>query len=658
MADQSLLTQVPFNAYPWQAGHAYAPGDIVTPTTAPSAGAVAITNADFAATLTGWSGASFSWDGTHGYNSTGCARMPGSSLGSNFLTSTNQVAVTPGQTVNASCFVGTTNPIAAQNMYAICFLAWYDASHAQLAIGGASLGSNTYFGTITGTGVQWAKASVSGTAPPGAAFLAVGVAISNTQVIFDAYVDAFTWDYQAPSSSSSSATPPQYFTSVSSATLTSGLTEPDWTNGGSNTGNVSDNGITWARGIQSVIYWMTNAQCMSSNIEPTWGIGQGASVLDGDPSWYAYNFHWIAQTPVIQDANCPQSTVVAIGASHIFAGNGDIVRFSAAANCLDWTSEGDSGYLPTGLQNYGANSISAMGLYRSNLCVFNSQGFQIWQIDEDPAAMALLEAIPIGCSYAKTVVPVNTDLFFCAAQGVRSVSISGGSGNTQAGDIGMPVDPIVQAGLAYCNANGTEPLSIYIPSQGQYWIYFPGWTGSGYFKNTPSNTANVMVYTMSRTGQVGAWSRYNFPFANIEAFCQAGDYLYIQSADDTLQLDPAALYDYYADNYNHASRQQTFTGVVQWPWLDNSQPGVTKLLSALDVTCSQNTTVTIEIGYDQSNLSLFTTPYVIPGDTVPGSQIPMSLLAPTFSPRLSMISTDNWQVQQVNLYLDDGQPAA
>lgn len=652
----TLLTQVPFNAYPWQAGHTYAPGDIVTPTTAPVAGATSITNADFTSNITGWSGTGYSYNSGAGYNGNGYAAYAAGS-GTNTFVSSQQVAVTPGQAITASCFIGgSTATFNSNSVFGQVAVFWYDASHTLLTTISQATGPDVNAGAVTGTTLSWQQSSVSTVAPQGAAFMAVGAICINTSATTMG-IDAFSWNYQAPASITSTATPPQYFTNVSTTASSSGVTEPDWTNAGSNTGNVADNGITWGRGVQPVIYWEAQAQCQSGPVgqEPTWPIGQGKYVIDGlSTEWFSTLFHWQGQTPAIQDTNCPQTTQVAIGASHIFAGNKDITNFCAVNNPMDWTSIANAGFLATGLQTYGANSVSALGLYRSNLVVFNSQAFQIWQIDEDPANMNLLDSVAIGCSYPKTVTPVNTDLFWLASQGVRSMSISGGSGNTQAGDIGMPIDSLVQLGAAYCNANGTEPLSEYLPSLGQYFIHFPGWQAAGLFKTTPANTSNVFVYSMTRTGQVGAWSRYNYPFPTIDAFCIAGDSMYLRSGDDILKVDTTALYDYANDNYNGTSRQVAFQGVVQWPWLDCDSPGVTKQFHTIDVVSSQSTTLTIEIGYDQTNTTTaYTTPFTIPGDSVPGLQIPIPLMAPSFSPRLTMTSTDNWSIKAVNLLVSD-----
>jgi hypothetical protein len=160
-------------------------------------------------------------------------------------------------------------------------------------------------------------------------------------------------------------------------------------------------------------------------------------------------------------------------------------------------------------------------------------------------------------------------------------------------------------------------------------------------------TTTVFVYTMSRTGEVGAWSRYKFPF-HVDNFCQMGNHLYIRAGDDVLMVDEIAATDFEDDD-----RAQPFTGVVQWPWLDLGQPGVSKQIAGFDLATIGAANVGLEVGYDQSNKTAFTDLYTIPGDTLPGTFIPMPVLAPSFSIRLTFSSFDFWQFQAMTVYLVD-----
>jgi hypothetical protein len=157
--------------------------------------------------------------------------------------------------------------------------------------------------------------------------------------------------------------------------------------------------------------------------------------------------------------------------------------------------------------------------------------------------------------------------------------------------------------------------------------------------------SQVFVYSMSRIGSVGAWSRYVFPFA-IDDWAIAGDVLYIRSGDYIYRIDDEAVGDETAP-----SEITLFDGVIQWPWLDFGQPGVTKMVYGVDMVGQGD--VNLQIGYDQTNTGAFTDPYIIPADTVPGTVIPMPLSAPSMSVKLTYDGSVQWQFNAMTVYLND-----
>lgn len=155
----------------------------------------------------------------------------------------------------------------------------------------------------------------------------------------------------------------------------------------------------------------------------------------------------------------------------------------------------------------------------------------------------------------------------------------------------------------------------------------------------------VFVYSMTRMGQVGAWSRYEFPFV-VDDWAIAGDELYLRSGDYIHRVDDSVTGDEV-----FPGAVELFQGVVQWPWLEFGQPGVTKMLYGFDIVGQGE--VSVSFGIDQTRGQLFTPPYRVPADTVPGMVIPMPLAAPSLSLRLTYDGSEPWQWNAAGLYLQD-----
>jgi hypothetical protein len=155
----------------------------------------------------------------------------------------------------------------------------------------------------------------------------------------------------------------------------------------------------------------------------------------------------------------------------------------------------------------------------------------------------------------------------------------------------------------------------------------------------------VFVYTMNRAGQVGAWSRYVFPFS-VDAFAQLGNDLYIRHGDEVSIVREASVTD------EVEGVAIDFPGTVQWNYLDFGSPGVTKMLEGIDyIGTGQGPS--LSIGYDQRNIAAFTAPYELDPDTLPGGIIPFPVAAPTMSVKLDYAGGEAWSLQAVNMYFFD-----
>lgn len=434
----------------WQPGRLYQPGDIVLPITMPAPTAAQVENGD-------WSAGNVNWDYTGGaqYSTTGgygnrgpCVVMPGSVPEGLALNKSILVLPQNASSFEASAMIQQGASIAGATRGWV-EVRWFDSE-------GVLVDSQRGNIVSDGSGGAWHKSSLTATRPLGAAYARAGIGLfsvaDHTHEIFG--------DNLAVSGTFAGLPDGLVYKAVQQESGFSANTEPVWPPILGQT--VVDNDVIWEAVASTRVTWEASPLYVSGATEPEWPSDVGSYIKDGTINWRAVSRR-------VEDENCPNTKYVAIAASKVFAGDDDIVRYSATVNPLDWSAQEDAGYLPFGLQNYGANPVAAMGLYRGNLAVFNSEGFQLWQVDEDPASMALIDALPLGSEHHHAIAPVSNDLLFLAAQGVRSIGIAASSTNFQAGDVGMPIDPLVQEAVL----KGDAPLSLYYPARGQYWLIFP-----------------------------------------------------------------------------------------------------------------------------------------------------------------------------------------
>jgi hypothetical protein len=476
----------------WQPGTIYPPGSIVQPASAPAPQPDPLDNGGFEEGNTGWtSDAGFSigefGNGTHFQ---GTWSLQWDLTGEGHSINNEATEVVPGQTINGSCQVQQGASSSGQAGARVEIL-WYDASDEFLS---SSLGN-----MVNSTSNQnWKQSSVSAVAPAGAAFARFAVFAFRLGGGDELWVDNCTWDALVSNLPSGLV-----FKAVQAVAGYSGSSEPTWPLVNGQT--VVDNEVTWEAVFASRVVWEAAPVLVSGPYEPEWPTTPGGEVADGTIRWVAMNWR-------VTDPKCPQGPIVAIGASKIFCADDDIIPFSATTNPLDWSSEEDAGFLPFGLQTYGSNPVRMLGLYRSNLLAFNAEAYQMWQIDEDPANMAFLDASPVPCTHYKSGQPVSNDFALVTPVGVRSIGIAGASTNLQAGYFGAQIDPLVLAKLL----EGGAPISLTWPAAGQFWAIFDD---------------EAFVLTMNGGTKDWSWSRYTFPTEGITDWAILEDDLYLRTVE-------------------------------------------------------------------------------------------------------------------------------
>lgn len=462
----------------WKAASTYAKSAMVKPTVNPTTTPVAIANGGFEAGDAAWTKGA-GWAilniGVSAYSGNWIARYTGA--GAETI-ATAVYPVSPGQVitgkVKARVFHATDGCTAS--------LKWRTA-------GGVLISTSAGLESAVETGT-WAQLTVTGSAPPTAATVEFAV-VATRSVGTSVDIDDASWTYTAPQVASRFA-----YRAVQDSPGVSGAAEPVWPAAVGS--RVTDGTVIWETVQLAYIVWEARPVIETGLTEPVWPTTVGSFVSDGTANWECVSRR-------VEDEKCPQSKVVAIMSSKVFAADRDIVRFSATANPLDWSSQDDAGYLPTGLQQSNANDMAVLQPYRGNLSAWNASVFQMWQADPDPSSMALLDQMDgVGSVHPLAAQGVANDLYYLSNQGVRSVGIANAAENMQAGDVGMPIDPLIQEAMLAAGDN--KWISTYYPSAGQYWLTagdngpVPG-GGLYLYCAPPDGYANeVYSYTYTATG--------------------------------------------------------------------------------------------------------------------------------------------------------------
>jgi len=439
----------------WKPGTLYIPGELVKESVIPVVTLTNIINGDFESGDVSWSKSNnFSILEEGAFSGTWAAKFSGTAaIKAGSISTSLMIASVAGQSINIKAMFNGKTGVNARARLSVTFYSVLNDFTSYI--------KSIYSPWKDSIGDAYTEVSYDLIVPANAVAAIFNVTIEGTGGV--SYVD----DYVSTLAGAGAGTQSSFvFKAVQANSGVSGQQEPTWPTVLGNT--VVDNDITWQAIELATVTWEAGPLLESGEVEPIWPTVPGASIVDG-------NIKWVCTEMRIEDVNCPHTRTVAIAASKIFAGDDDIVRFSTTLNPRDWTTQQDAGFLPTGLQQKGQVGVTAIGVYRGNLVVWSDSNFQVWQVDPDPAVMALLDSMEgIGSSHNKAVQPVSNDLFFLAALGVRTVGIAAASVNLATGDAGVPIDSLIQAEI-----DGTvDPIATYYPGMGQYWVAFPPLTVS------------------------------------------------------------------------------------------------------------------------------------------------------------------------------------
>lgn len=398
--------------------------------------------------------------------------------------------------------------------------------------------------------------------------------------------------------------------------------EPVWPTVAGTT--VVDGAVTWKATAIGALTWQANQLYVLGAAQPAWPTVIGATVTNGTCLLKC-------TTPVVADPKCPHSTVILAASSKVFAVDDDAVRYCATVNPLGWDPTvypSDAGFLDVGSGMGGEPIPNALAMFRGNMVVLGYSSAMIWQLDPDPARIALVDTVEgIGTPYGYAHAAVQGDLYLTTRAGVRSLSaaqLTQGAGTL---DVGTPIDELVAAALKTADTNGNPPIACYNPGLAEFWLFIE---------------AQAFVLRQSKATGFAGWSRYTLPGIVDCATTLGTDlWFHVASTGKCYKVDPAAFTD--------DGVQFQVTGEL--PFIEFAPDGTNAMTLGVDGVASDVYSLTV--AYDESSPTAVTAAIPMPARSKPDGIIPLHLNdIPSASLRFTQQSAAAWSLDELQLHFE------
>jgi hypothetical protein len=245
----------------------------------------------------------------------------------------------------------------------------------------------------------------------------------------------------------------------------------------------------------------------------------------------------------------------------LYLGSGSILSFSKIADPLTFfPHENGAGFVNFNSHFGGSEDITGIESFGTNLAVFSASAVQIWRTDADPAKMARLQTMPnTGALSGRSVASYgDSDVFYLAKQGIRTLRPRGDTELGEVGDIGAPIDALVTEWVASQHpATVARAQSAVEPVGGHYWL---------------AVGRKAFVFSYFRSSKISAWSAYDLPFT-VDRFVVAQQAFYALGTD-------RAVYQYGGPAGDEWDDGEI---LVETPFLSLTAPATHKALKGLDI---------------------------------------------------------------------------
>lgn len=215
--------------------------------------------------------------------------------------------------------------------------------------------------------------------------------------------------------------------------------------------------------------------------------------------------------------------------SKVYGAKDAILSFSCLNNPRFWSDntavEGLTGLQGSSFINIGTfadgmHKIYGLSQYQNDLAIFGADVIQIWNMNVDESLNQYQQTLyNTGTRAPRSIIPYgNIDVFYLAANGVRSLRTAAYNNIVNSEDVGSPVDAIVTPLIADFDDDDYKDMvsAIYEPTDGRYWLAIGD---------------QITVLSFFKSSQVNGWSTYS-PGFTIDDMAVVGRRTYLRSGAD------------------------------------------------------------------------------------------------------------------------------
>lgn len=265
----------------------------------------------------------------------------------------------------------------------------------------------------------------------------------------------------------------------------------------------------------------------------------------------------------------PPGEVLLTYKSKMHAAKDSAVNFSAVDNAKVWNRDNvtdvGAGFINAASQGAGGQVVTALNTYQGLLAIFSRLNIQLWSVDPDPKLNAFIQSLDnTGTRARRSALAFgNTDVFYLADSGIRSIKARDASNAAYANDIGTAIDPYVTAYLKTLTDDQIiAACAIMEPGDDRYWLAVGG---------------RIFVFSFFPNSKISAWSTYE-PGINISDFVRVNDSLYARAGD--------VIYLYGGDTGDTYPLAGETPVTVELPFYSAGMDATMKQWAAFDLACT------------------------------------------------------------------------